>query len=94
MSASRYSKIHIKKRKRDPEKFNIDILSKSTEGFSGAEIEEAVISALYSAFPQERDLVTDDILRAADETVPLSETQFEQISKLREWAKNRTRMAS
>ena len=86
--------IHLKKRKRDPEKFNSGLLSKSAEGFSGAEIEEAIISAMYSGFAQGRDITTEDILKASDETVPLSETQFEQIEKLRNWAKNRTRSAS
>jgi len=86
--------VHIKKRKRDPDKFKLDLLSKSTEGFSGAEIEEAIISAMYTAFPQGRDITTEDIIKEADETVPLSETQYEQITKLREWAKNRTRPAS
>jgi len=86
--------IHLQKRRRDPDRFNLELLSKSTEGFSGAEIEEAIISAMHSAFPQNRDIQTEDILSSADETVPLSETQQEQIQKLREWAKNRTRMAS
>ncbi len=86
--------VHIKKRQRNPEKFDINLLAKSTEGFSGAEIEEAIISAMYSAFPQDREITTEDVIHAADETVPLSETQYEQIQKLREWAKNRTRPSS
>lgn len=86
--------IHLKKRKRDPEKFDLGLLSKSTEGFSGAEIEEAIISAMYSGFADGREFVTGDILKTADETVPLSETQYEQIEKLRNWAKNRTRSSS
>ena len=64
-----------------------------SQGFSGAEIEEAIISAMYAAFPQERDIETQDIIKAMQETVPLSVTYKEKISALREWAKLRARPA-
>jgi hypothetical protein len=60
-----------------------------TEGFSGAEIEQAVIAALYEAFFADRGLTREDLFRAIRETVPLSVTQKEQILQLRSWAENR-----
>lgn len=60
-----------------------------SEGFSGAEIEQVVIAALYEAFFAERGLTREDLIRAVQETVPLSVTQKEQIMQLRSWAENR-----
>ncbi|MCI9502383.1 MAG: AAA family ATPase [Hungatella sp.] len=57
-----------------------------TEGFSGAEIEQAVVAALFEAFSEERGLKKEDFFKAIRNTVPLSVTQSEQIIKLREWA--------
>src|ERR1051326_9216026 len=54
--------IHIRKRKRDPEKFDLNTLAAASVGYSGAEIEQAIVSALYDAFDQGRDITTDDIL--------------------------------
>jgi AAA+ superfamily predicted ATPase len=87
-------KIHLKKRRRDPARFDLVQLSAAAEGFSGAEIEQAVISALYDAFYLGRDLQTDDILKSIRETVPLSKTMSERISSLRAWADGRARFAS
>ena len=86
--------IHLKKRKRDPSKFDLDLLAASAPGFSGAEIEQAVIDGLYRAFDAERDVSTKDILYCAKQSVPLSKTMKEQIDELREWAARRCRMAS
>jgi len=86
--------IHLRKRKRDPSLFDLEALAEASQGFSGAEIEQAVISALYDAFSEGRDITTDDILKAIRETVPLSVTMKEQIDALREWASGRARRAS
>lgn len=86
--------IHLRKRKRDPSHFDLDALAEASQGFSGAEIEQAVISALYDAFSEGRDITTEDILKAINETVPLSVTMKEQIDALREWAEGRARRAS
>lgn len=86
--------IHLQKRKRDPAAFDLDKLAAATAGFSGAEIEQAVISALYDAFDKERDVDTDDILKTCRESVPLSMTMKERIDVLRDWAASRARMAS
>lgn len=86
--------IHLKKRKRDPSKFDLDLLASRTAGFSGAEIEAAVVSGLYDAFGEGHDLEMEDILTSAEESVPLSTTMKEKIDELRAWALRRTRMAS
>jgi SpoVK/Ycf46/Vps4 family AAA+-type ATPase len=87
-------RIHLSKRKRDPREFDLEFLAQYADGFSGAEIEQAIISALYDAFEEERPLTTDDILRNIKETVPLSRTMAERISALRRWAESRARYAS
>ena len=87
-------RIHLAKRKRDPEAFDVAALSACSDGFSGAEIEEAVISALYDAFYSGQDLTTDHVLEALRQTVPLSKTMDEQIDRLRSWAEGRARNAS
>lgn len=69
-------------------------LAAATEGFSGAEIEQAVISACFDAFNERRTLRPDDLLREIDNTVPLSVTQAESIAALRDWADVRAVAAS
>lgn len=86
--------IHLKKRNRDPQKFDLDTLAKATAGFSGAEIEQVVISSLYDAFDANGDITTEMLLATAREQVPLSVTMAERISMLRDWATNRARQAS
>jgi len=81
--------IHLKKRKRDPAGFNLPELAAAAGGFSGAEIEQAIVSALYAAFGQDRDLTEQDILDELGETRPLSVTMAEKVAELRTWAANR-----
>ena len=69
-------------------------LSAMTEGFSGAELEQMVISALYEAFFAGRGLKKEDLYKTISDTVPLSVTQKEQIAELREWAKTRAVLAT
>lgn len=86
--------IHLKKRKRNPDKFDLNVFSKESQGYSGAEIEQIVIASLYDAFLEERDINNRDILKNIKQTVPLSVTMKEQIDSTRNWAKYRTRSAS
>lgn len=86
--------IHLKKRRRDPGKFDLDALVRASEGFSGAEIEEAVVSALFDAFSRQTDLNTELLKSALSETVPLSRTMNEEMNRLRNWALGRARAAS
>ena len=86
--------IHIRKRKRDPKNYNIEQLSKRAEGFSGAEIEQAILEAMFSAFAEGREVNQVDVLKAMDQTVPLSVTRSEAIDALRHWAGTRARPTS
>jgi SpoVK/Ycf46/Vps4 family AAA+-type ATPase len=86
--------IHILKRNRDPELFDLDRLAHAAAGLSGAEIEQAVISGLYDAFDAGRELTTDDVVRAMQGSIPLSQTMREEIGALRDWARTRARPAS
>jgi ATP-dependent 26S proteasome regulatory subunit len=86
--------IHLRKRDRNPESFNLPDLARAADGFSGAEIEEAVVSALYDAFDAERDLTQEDLSTSIAATVPLSTTMRERLQELRSWAQSRARPAS
>ena len=81
--------IHLKRRKRDPAKFDVGRLVSLTEGFSGAEIEQAVVSALYTSFSRQEDLTTESLVEEIGLTKPLSVTMAERIQTLRDWAKDR-----
>ncbi len=89
----RIFRIHLEKRKRDPQRFDIAQLVERTDGFSGAEIEQAVVSALYTAFSREEDLTTESILEEIELTKPLSVTMAERIASLRDWARDRAVLA-
>ncbi|HEX8551784.1 MAG TPA: AAA family ATPase [Abditibacteriaceae bacterium] len=86
--------IHIAKRGRDVTQFDLAELATASDGFSGAEIEQAVAASLYDAFEQNRDISTADILSNLGHLVPLSRTMSEEIEGLREWASTRARPAS
>src|SRR5882762_3568605 len=87
-------RIHLSRRRRDPAGFDLATLADASHDFSGAEIEEAIISALYDAFYERGELATGHILSAVSETVPLARTMDEQINRLRSWADGRARNAS
>lgn len=82
-------KVHIKKRGRDPGSIDIPALVAASDGYSGAEIEQAVLAALHEAFSETKDLTTPRILKAVQGSPPLSVTMAEKISALRDWAKGR-----
>ena len=81
--------IHLKKRKRDADNFDLEALAKASNGFSGAEIEQAVLSSLHDAFAQNEKLGTEHILRALKTSPPLSVTMAERIEALRDWSRGR-----
>jgi len=82
--------IHLKKRDLDPLQFDLAQLAQRSAGFSGAEIEQAVVSALYSAHAQEMPLSTEHVLSEIAQTRPLSILMAEKIHHLRTWAAQRT----
>jgi len=70
------------------------LIAKETEGFSGAEIEQAVIDGLFEAFSKGAELSVQHVVEAAKRTTPLVKTMGEEIKALRSWAQGRTRLAS
>jgi SpoVK/Ycf46/Vps4 family AAA+-type ATPase len=82
--------IHLASREQSPGDFEIERLADAMEGFSGAEIEQAVVAAFYAAHAQQEQLGTEHILREVNETRPLSVVMQEQITTLRSWASGRT----
>ena len=89
--------IHLKRRGRDPGQFNLDAIAEKSEGMTGAEIEQAIVSALFDEYDRNGKagvLTADGVLHSLAETVPLSRTMKEKIAALRTWCKTRARPAS
>jgi SpoVK/Ycf46/Vps4 family AAA+-type ATPase len=87
-------RIHLEKRRPQTDRFNLNQLAKVSEGFSGAEIEQAIVAAMYEAFAQNREFTQLDIIAAVKSTLPLSKTMTEQVTALRDWARQRARPAA
>ncbi|MGG6269604.1 AAA family ATPase [Leptolyngbya sp. AN03gr2] len=87
-------RIHLTKRRREIERFDLDQLASVCDGFSGAEIEQALVAAMYEAFAQDREFTQLDIIAASRATMPLSKTMTEQVTALRDWARQRARPAA
>jgi SpoVK/Ycf46/Vps4 family AAA+-type ATPase len=83
------ARIHLKKRGHDPDKFEIDGLARLAEGFSGAEIEQAIVSASFEARARNEALRAADILAEIERTRPLAVVMAERIDALRAWAADR-----
>jgi SpoVK/Ycf46/Vps4 family AAA+-type ATPase len=81
--------IHLRKRGRDPAKFDLDELAKASEGRSGSEIEQSVISALHEAYASKAELTTSGIVSAIEASPPLSVTMAESVQSLLIWAEGR-----
>ncbi len=79
-------KIHLKRRGIDPASFNVEQLMQFTSGWTGAEVEQCVVSAITRARLADRELEDDDLVQIAVRTVPLSRTMKEQINNIRGWA--------
>jgi SpoVK/Ycf46/Vps4 family AAA+-type ATPase len=87
-------RLHMERRFEDPDVVGefkltgevLEMLADISEGFTGAEIEQAVISGLFEAFAESRSIRLDDFVKAVENTVPLSVTQAEQIRSIRDWA--------
>ena len=83
-------RIHIDKRDQDSSTIDLDALAAESELFSGAEIEQAVVSALYSSHAVDETLSTEHISSEISVTKPLAVLMSEKIDYLREWASERT----
>ncbi len=88
--------VHFKKRNIDLDNLDIDIdsLAKHTEGFSGAEIEESIISTMFNVFYNKNTFTTEEFLSVIRQAVPLSRTMNESIENLKKWAVSRARPAT
>jgi len=82
--------IHLRKRALDPQAFDLDALAGATDGFTGAEIEQVVVSALYAAHARGEQPATGHMQDAARLTRPLSVVMAERVQSLRAWAADRT----
>ncbi len=88
-------KIHIVKKNRDPSKFDTEALVAASQQFSGSEIEQAVVSALYDCYEDDKaELTTEKLVKSVEEIIPLAYTMKEGIDGMREWSKSRARRAS
>ncbi len=85
--------IHLRRRNRNPKSFDCEKLAADSEHFSGAEIEQVVLAALFAAFSNKHELTMDDLQDAIQDTTPLYKLREDDIKRLREWAGERTRAA-
>jgi SpoVK/Ycf46/Vps4 family AAA+-type ATPase len=86
--------IHLKRRRQQPENYDLAALAEATDGFSGSEIEQVVVAALYQTHALKRPLTQADLLGETKLTKPLSVVMAEKVAQLREWAAGRTVMAN
>ena len=82
--------VHLKRRQLEPKEFDLSRLVPASEGFSGAELEQAVVSALYQSYSMNQPVNTDMLLNEIQQTRPLSVIMAEKIAELRHWASQRT----
>ena len=82
-------RIHLAKNKQDPKAFDLARLAAASEGFSGAEIEQAIIAALYEVHAEKKPLDTDAVEKEMKRTRPLSVVMAEKVAALRAWASER-----
>jgi len=83
-------RIHLEKRNMDPSEFELGALADAADGFTGAEIEEAIVSSRYLAGARGDSVMQEDLLGAVNRTFPVSVMRAESISALRDWARDRT----
>jgi len=82
--------IHLRKRSKEPSAFELEQVVAATDQFSGAELEQVVVAALYTVFAAKQELTTEALLAEVRSTRPLALTMAERIAALREWARERT----
>ncbi|MEB2353492.1 MAG: ATPase, partial [Burkholderiaceae bacterium] len=82
-------RIHLARREQEVGRFDLTELAAASDGFSGAEIEQAIVSALYDAHADGAKLTTERIHTALAQTRPLSVIMAEQVQWLRDWARER-----
>jgi SpoVK/Ycf46/Vps4 family AAA+-type ATPase len=85
--------IHLRKRQRDPRRFDVAGIAEASEGFSGAEIEQAIVSALHDAFAARDELTSRHVIDALKNSPPLSVMMSEKLAALQSWAVGRCMFA-
>jgi AAA+ superfamily predicted ATPase len=83
-------RIHLFKRSLDPAQFDLEALVEATKGFSGSEIEQAIVSAMYTARAQKHTLTQQNLIAEIQQTRPLSVVMAEKVQETRDWASSRT----
>ncbi|HPY76236.1 MAG TPA: AAA family ATPase [Anaerohalosphaeraceae bacterium] len=87
-------RVHLARRKLAANELSLEKLALASGGFSGAEIEEVVVSAMFNVFYEKKKIATEDLLKSIEQTVPLSKTMSEDMDALRDWARGRARPAT
>ena len=87
-------KIHLTKRNRNPENYDLNRVSLLCKGFSGAELEQVIVDGLFRAFSRSDDLTEEDLFVVSKRLVPLSRTMKSKIENLRKWSNGRAILAS
>ena len=82
--------IHLRKRALNPSEFDLAAIVEATHGFSGSEIEQAIVSAMYTARAQRHELMQGDLIAEIYQTRPLSVVMAEKVAEVRDWARTRT----
>lgn len=82
--------IHLRKRSLDFKEFDVDAIVAATNGFSGSEIEQAIISAMYNARAKHEVLTQEELIAEIRQTRPLSVVMAEKVQETRDWAATRT----
>ena len=86
--------IHLRLKKRDPESFDVEALAGATEGYTGADVEQVVITGLKLAFHAGDELTSGYLLKAIPEVRPLSQTDPERVAAMTEWLEQHTKPAN
>jgi len=86
--------IHLRKRKRNPEKFNVAQLAAQSPDFTGSEIEGCIEDAMFAAFDKGEEVSTVHLLRALKETIPQARRDAEEVAAVRAWVETRARLVS
>ncbi len=86
--------IHLRRRGRSVENFDLLAIAEETDRYSGAELEQLIVAAMYRAFAADRSLIQEDLIRTVRETIPLAVTMDDRLKELRDWARPRARPAS
>jgi ATP-dependent 26S proteasome regulatory subunit len=87
-------RIHLRKRKRDPKKFKIELLASETDEFVGAEIESCVVAGMFRAFKEKKEVSDRHIMSVIRDTIPQAQRDKEELTAIRNWVKTRARLVS